>query len=102
MYCHRGESKSVHSKPQRLSPLTDRNFFFHKPQAGAGLGRAHALLFASRGAKVVVNDLGGSFDGKGSSARAADTVVQEIKAAGGEAVANYTPLLTAKKLFKLQ
>jgi NAD(P)-dependent dehydrogenase (short-subunit alcohol dehydrogenase family) len=55
--------------------------------AGGGLGKAHALEFASRGAKVVVNDLGGSGDGVGSS-DAADVVVEEIKAAGGEAIAN--------------
>ncbi|MFT7222035.1 MAG: NAD(P)-dependent dehydrogenase (short-subunit alcohol dehydrogenase family) [Candidatus Azotimanducaceae bacterium] len=55
--------------------------------AGGGLGKAHALEFASRGAKVVVNDLGGSGDGVGSS-DAADVVVDEIKAAGGEAIAN--------------
>lgn len=55
--------------------------------AGGGLGKAHALEFASRGAKVVVNDLGGSGDGTGSG-DAADFVVQEIKAAGGEAIAN--------------
>lgn len=55
--------------------------------AGGGLGKAHALEFASRGAKVVVNDLGGSGDGTGSS-DAADLVVDEIKAAGGEAIAN--------------
>ena len=55
--------------------------------AGGGLGKAHALEFASRGAKVVVNDLGGSGDGTGSG-DAADVVVQEIKAAGGEAIAN--------------
>ena len=55
--------------------------------AGGGLGKAHALEFASRGAKVVVNDLGGSGDGVGSS-DAADDVVNEIKAAGGEAIAN--------------
>ena len=55
--------------------------------AGGGLGKAHALEFASRGAKVVVNDLGGSGDGVGSS-DAADVVVNEIKAAGGEAIAN--------------
>ena len=57
--------------------------------AGGGLGRSHALDLASRGAKVVVNDLGGSVDGasKGSSS-AAEKVVEEIKAAGGEAIAN--------------
>ncbi|MBO6658871.1 MAG: SDR family NAD(P)-dependent oxidoreductase [Pseudomonadales bacterium] len=55
--------------------------------AGGGLGKAHALEFASRGAKVVVNDLGGSGDGTGSG-DAADVVVNEIKAAGGEAIAN--------------
>ncbi|MFO0697495.1 MAG: SDR family NAD(P)-dependent oxidoreductase [Polyangiales bacterium] len=57
--------------------------------AGNGLGRAHALLFGSRGAKVVVNDLGGSAFGDGKSSSAADRVVEEIRAKGGEAVANY-------------
>ena len=57
--------------------------------AGNGLGRSHALLLASRGAKVVVNDLGGGIRGEGQSSSAADKVVDEIKAAGGEAVANY-------------
>ncbi|POR32282.1 Peroxisomal hydratase-dehydrogenase-epimerase, partial [Tolypocladium paradoxum] len=57
--------------------------------AGGGLGRAYALFFASRGASVVVNDLGGSFKGEGNSTKAADVVVDEIKAAGGKAVANY-------------
>lgn len=50
--------------------------------AGAGLGRAYALLFASRGAKVVVNDLGGGRHGDGSSSKAADSVVEEIKRMG--------------------
>ncbi len=56
--------------------------------AGGGLGRSHALLLASRGAKVVVNDLGGSRDGSGGGSEMADAVVQEIVDAGGEAVAN--------------
>ena len=56
--------------------------------AGNGLGRSHALLLASRGAKVVVNDLGGSRDGTGADNSPAHDVVAEIKAAGGEAVAN--------------
>ena len=57
--------------------------------AGNGLGRAHALLLASRGARVVVNDPGGAVDGKGGNHAAADKVVDEIRAAGGQAVANY-------------
>lgn len=57
--------------------------------AGNGLGRAHALLLAARGAKVVVNDLGGTSTGGGKSSAAADAVVAQIKEAGGEAVANY-------------
>src|SRR5450830_405880 len=56
--------------------------------AGGGLGREHALALAARGAKVVVNDLGGARDGSGSSLSAAQAVVEEIRAAGGEAIAN--------------
>ena len=56
--------------------------------AGGGLGRAHALELARRGAKVVVNDLGGAVDGSGGSSEAAGKVVEEIKAFGGEAIAN--------------
>ncbi len=56
--------------------------------AGRGIGREHALLFAREGAKVVVNDLGGSIEGSGSDVGAAQQVVDEIQAAGGEAVAN--------------
>ena len=57
--------------------------------AGGGLGRAYALLFAARGASVVVNDLGGGMHGEGAGTSAADRVVDEIIAAGGQAVANY-------------
>jgi NAD(P)-dependent dehydrogenase (short-subunit alcohol dehydrogenase family) len=56
--------------------------------AGQGLGRCHAIALAARGAKVVVNDLGGAKDGTGASSDAARAVVAEIEAAGGEAIAN--------------
>jgi len=56
--------------------------------AGGGLGRQHALALAKRGAKVLVNDLGGAVDGSGGSVGAAQAVVDEIRAAGGEAIAN--------------
>jgi 3-hydroxy-3-methylglutaryl CoA synthase/NAD(P)-dependent dehydrogenase (short-subunit alcohol dehydrogenase family)/putative sterol carrier protein len=62
--------------------------------AGAGLGRAYALELAGRGARVVVNDLGGSRDGQGGNRGAADRVVEEIKALGGEAVASYDSVST--------
>ncbi|HRW37916.1 MAG: SDR family NAD(P)-dependent oxidoreductase [Acidimicrobiales bacterium] len=64
--------------------------------AGGGLGRSHALELAKRGALIVVNDLGGSVDGQGGSHTAAQQVVDEIKAAGGEAVANYDSVATAE------
>ena len=57
--------------------------------AGGGLGRSHALLLASLGAKVVVNDLGGAMDGTGGGHTPAEQVVEEIKAAGGEATSNF-------------
>ena len=62
--------------------------------AGGGLGRTYALEMARRGAKVVVNDLGGSVDGTGGDDTAAQKVVDEIKAAGGEAVPNYDSVST--------
>jgi len=68
--------------------------------AGGGLGRSHALLLAARGAKVVVNDLGGSFTGDGKSSSAADKVVAEIKEAGGQAVANYDSVEDGDKIIK--
>ncbi|OTB08193.1 hypothetical protein M426DRAFT_317294 [Hypoxylon sp. CI-4A] len=66
--------------------------------AGGGLGKAYATFFGSRGAKVVVNDLGGSFKGEGTSTKAADVVVDEIKKAGGQAVANYDSVENGEKI----
>src|SRR5919108_1873852 len=62
--------------------------------AGGGLGRQHALLLASRGAAVVVNDLGGNTDGTGSGHTMAELVCKEIEAAGGRAVPNYDSVTT--------
>jgi len=66
--------------------------------AGGGLGKAYALAFAARGAKVVVNDLGGSHTGTGASSKAADNVVDEIKQKGGEAAANYDSVEDGDKI----
>jgi 3-hydroxyacyl-CoA dehydrogenase/3a,7a,12a-trihydroxy-5b-cholest-24-enoyl-CoA hydratase len=68
--------------------------------AGAGLGRAYALEFAKRGAKIVVNDLGVSVAGEGTSTSAADSVVEEIKKLGGQAVANYDSVEFGDKIIK--
>ncbi len=68
--------------------------------AGNGLGRSHALLFGSRGAKVVVNDLGGSGSGEGSDATVADAVVADIKASGGDAVANPDSVTDGDKIIQ--
>ncbi|KAM7218987.1 peroxisomal hydratase-dehydrogenase [Rhypophila decipiens] len=68
--------------------------------AGGGLGKAYATFFGSRGANVVVNDLGGSFKGEGNSTKAADVVVDEIKAAGGKAVANYDSVENGEKIIE--
>src|SRR5216683_850917 len=62
--------------------------------AGGGIGRAHALAFAKEGAKIVVNDLGGDRAGGGKGSEMADKVVDEIKKAGGDAVANYDSVAT--------
>ena len=68
--------------------------------AGNGLGRSHALAFAARGAKVVVNDLGGSASGEGADRRAADEVVEEIIAGGGEAVANHDSVTDGERIIQ--
>ncbi len=66
--------------------------------SGGSLGRSYALEFARRGAKVVVNDLGGNASGTGESLSAADRVVEEIKALGGEAIANYDSVEEGEKI----
>jgi NAD(P)-dependent dehydrogenase (short-subunit alcohol dehydrogenase family) len=66
--------------------------------AGNGLGKEYALFFALRGAKVVVNDLGGDISGTSQGSRAADKVVDEIVKAGGQAVANYDSVEFGEKI----
>jgi NAD(P)-dependent dehydrogenase (short-subunit alcohol dehydrogenase family) len=71
--------------------------------AGRGIGREEALLMAKHGCKIVVNDLGGHFDGTGQSRSPAEDVVKEIRAAGGEAVANFesvTDFKSAKRIIE--
>jgi NAD(P)-dependent dehydrogenase (short-subunit alcohol dehydrogenase family) len=64
--------------------------------AGGGIGRAHARLMAREGAKIVVNDLGGARDGSPGEGSAADRVVEEIRSAGGTAIANHETVATAE------
>ncbi|OZJ04915.1 Peroxisomal hydratase-dehydrogenase-epimerase [Bifiguratus adelaidae] len=68
--------------------------------AGGGLGKQYALFFSKRGASVVVNDLGGSTTGDGTSTKAADVVVEEIQKAGGKAVANYNSVEDGDKIIE--
>lgn len=69
--------------------------------AGNGLGRSHALELAKRGAKVVVNDLGGARDGRGNDTNAADRVVEEIKSFGGQAISNYANITDHNEVQKM-
>jgi len=64
--------------------------------SGGGIGRAHAMLLAKEGAKVLINDLGGTRDGAGNDASAANQVAEEIKKAGGQAAPNYSSVATAE------
>jgi NAD(P)-dependent dehydrogenase (short-subunit alcohol dehydrogenase family) len=77
-----------------MEPLTFDGAVAIVTGAGGGLGRCHAVELARRGARLVVNDLGGAVDGTGTSASAAARVVDEIRAAGGEAVANTDSVAT--------
>jgi NAD(P)-dependent dehydrogenase (short-subunit alcohol dehydrogenase family) len=82
---------------KKVSAMTDLRFDGRVAivtGAGGGLGKSHALLLASRGAKVVVNDIGGSVTGEGSDKGPAEQLVGEIKAAGGEAVADVNSVAT--------
>ena len=67
---------------------------------GSGLGRSYAIEFAKRGAKLVINDLGGSVTGEGNSTSSADSMVKELKALGAEAVANYDSVEQGEKIIK--
>jgi len=77
-----------------MEPLTFDGQVAIVTGAGGGLGRSHAHELARRGALIVVNDLGGAVDGTGSSATAAEQVVEEIRATGGDAVANADSVAT--------
>ena len=68
--------------------------------SGNGLGKAYALYLAARGAKVLVNDLGGNATGDGAGPAAADVVVNEIRAFGGEAIANYDSVECGDKIIQ--
>src|SRR5438034_6347305 len=82
-----GESRSD-KKAEHLMTISFKDKVAIVTGAGGGLGRSHALHLARLGAKVVINDLGGSLDGSGGNSAAAEKVVAEITAAGGEAMAN--------------
>jgi 3-hydroxy-3-methylglutaryl CoA synthase/NAD(P)-dependent dehydrogenase (short-subunit alcohol dehydrogenase family)/putative sterol carrier protein len=91
------EATEVDAPTKKATPIRFDGKVAVVTGAGAGLGRVYALELAKRGARVVVNDLGGARDGSGEgSATPADKVVEEIKALGGEAVASYDSVSTAE------
>ncbi len=87
-------SEATAEEPEKVADLRFDGKVAVVTGAGAGLGRVYALELAKRGAKVVVNDLGGARDGTGESRGPAEKVVDEIKAMGGEAVASYDSVAT--------
>ena len=89
----RGTSKLVSQSSRKNASLRYDGRVAVVTGAGNGLGKQYALELGRRGATVVVNDLGGSTSGDGASNTAADQVVQEIKALGGQAVANYANVM---------
>jgi NAD(P)-dependent dehydrogenase (short-subunit alcohol dehydrogenase family) len=89
-----GRRQSIERRSRKVKELGFEGRVAVITGAGGGLGRSHALELADRGARVVVNDLGGSLDGSGSDASAARIVAEEIIARGGEAVANHDSVAT--------
>ena len=89
----RGTSKLVSQSSRKNASLRYDGRVAVVTGAGNGLGKQYALELGRRGATVIVNDLGGSTSGDGASNTAADQVVQEIKALGGQAVANYANVM---------
>ena len=89
----RGTSKLVSQSSRKNASLRYDGRVAVVTGAGNGLGKQYALELGRRGATVVVNDLGGSTSGDGASNTAADQVVQEIKALGGQAIANYANVM---------
>jgi NAD(P)-dependent dehydrogenase (short-subunit alcohol dehydrogenase family) len=89
-----GRRRNAETREMHVSDIRFDNRVAVVTGAGGGLGKTYALELARRGAKVVVNDLGGTVDGTGGSASAADKVVDEIKAAGGQAVASADSVAT--------